>query len=124
MMDSSSSMLNSSVIRKLNEKPRTVDAVALDKIVNSKEYGIKIDIEGGEYDLRSCANVLRNAKWILGELHYGDFSKPEHRWLINLLRDNFNCVLSAPKVDRFDDQYIVAQTFHALPLTQGVALVR
>lgn len=39
----------------------------------SEPFGLKMDIEGGEYALLAEPRILDRAAWIQGELHFGDF---------------------------------------------------
>jgi FkbM family methyltransferase len=115
-IDQTPSMLNSAVIGASMGFSAKIKAVALDKIVSrTSSYGLKLDIEGGEYDLKPCEDIIRSARWVLGELHYGDFSRSRDKWLVNLLDKQFRLTLFPPKIDKYRGYRVVAQPFRALP---------
>jgi hypothetical protein len=90
-----------------------VKTVALRDLVSSDRYGIKMDIEGAEYQLEESAAVFSNATWIVGELHFGSFSRPEHRWMLELLTSRFDTTFALPKVAYERDTFVAAMTFSA-----------
>lgn len=112
-IDSNPSMINSSVFGLSRGSSVAMKATALSRIIRPGHYGVKIDVEGAEFELESCPDLLRNAMWILGEIHYGDFSKPNDRWFIEMLRDSFQVVLLPPRIDKYAEKYIVSQGFRA-----------
>lgn len=111
---SSATMLNSLVFGFPFSKRCSVQTVRLGEIVpRTNAYGIKLDIEGSEFALFSDATILSNARWILGELHYGSFSRPEDVWLTELLERNFTLEWLLPRVDNYGGTFIIAQAFKA-----------
>jgi FkbM family methyltransferase len=113
MMSRRPSMLNSAYADMIRGDTESVEAKPLSDIICSTSYGIKLDIEGSEFDLRSAAHLIIGANWVLGELHYGYFSTPSHRWLLDLLRNHFVVSFGLPRVDKYGEQYVIAQTFQA-----------
>lgn len=47
-----------------------VSVVALSDIASHDSSGTTLDIQGCEFALLPCAKLLKDAKWIVGELHY------------------------------------------------------
>ena len=109
------SMLNS-LLTTHSERQRThlIDTVPLYQIWPSGSYGIKIDIEGAEYLLQNASTMLESAAWIVGEVHYGTFSKTSHQWFQTLLSRAFKIRMGPPKLDWRSDGPIVARQFIAI----------
>lgn len=108
------SMTDSAVFSSGETQSLSVPSMSLSDIVSTGNYGIKMDIEGAEFSLKSCSDVLKNARWIMGELHYGEFSKLGDDWLTDLLRTHFSLTLAPVKIDRYGSTYIFAQNFCAI----------
>ena len=107
------SMVNSGVFDLSFDQRLVVPTITLPQLIGRGPYGIKLDIEGGEFGLRRNSEQMANASWIVGELHYGAFSRPEDRWLKQLLCETFRLHLAMPRVDKHGGSYIVAQEFQA-----------
>jgi FkbM family methyltransferase len=90
-----------------------VDGIDLAELVVPGPHGIKLDIEGAEFDLRERSDVLGGARWIVGELHYGAWTTPEDRWLREMLSQRFELTLSSPIVIDDGPGFWVSQDFAA-----------
>ena len=54
------------------KKYETIKITSFKNIVDSQNYGIKIDIEGNESELIYFPEIIKNSKWIVGEIHYSN----------------------------------------------------
>lgn len=63
----------------LTSAPTRVECRAFADVVTGSDYGIKIDIEGAEHDLRAAPQVVASARWLVGELHLGPAIVPVER---------------------------------------------
>ena len=116
-MDGSTSMVHSSVIQHTGSSRTEVPAIGLrDLRSDSGSYGIKLDIEGGEFALGPVADVLAGAEWILGEFHYGTWTERQDRWLRDLLQRDFTLILSPPRLEMTGtgDYFSIGQDFRAI----------
>lgn len=106
-------MTNSTVFTHSHGGWETVPCIRLRNLVSAGKYGIKVDIEGAEFDMSIDADILAGAEWIMGELHYGFFSKPADGWLKKLLRAEFDFNAEKPRVNGSGAEVVVAQNFTA-----------
>lgn len=49
-----------------------------DEIITGKDYGLSINISGGEHVLVNFPEVLKNASWVVGAIFYSDFTPEEN----------------------------------------------
>lgn len=111
------SMVHSTVIEHASASTRSAAAVGLSDLVTAgRPYGIKLDIEGGEFGLEPARRVLSDASWILGEFHYGPWTRPADRWLRDLLETEFDLALSPPRLEMTGsgDYFCIGQDFRAM----------
>lgn len=114
-VDSRSSMLNSAIFDLKFSNYIQTGTIALDELIDADQrYGIKIDIEGGEYDLRRHAKIIAGAQWVLGELHYGSFSRSSDVWLRQVLEEGFDLTLLPPQLSKYSSSYVISQNFQAI----------
>ena len=93
-------MLHSTVMDVEGAKRTTAEAIGLSELVQpDRPYGIKLDIEGGEFGLAESRDVLAGATWILGEFHYGLWSQKCDIWLRQLLERRFTLELQVPRLE-------------------------
>ncbi len=109
-----SSMGNSTAFTPPNSSEIAVATTTLGELAPQGRYGLKVDMEGAEFSMREDQSTIRDAQWIIGELHYGSFSKPDDRWLRALLNDNFMLHLDYVRVSKDGPAYLAAQNFQAL----------
>ena len=110
------SMIHSTVTAHAQASTTRVAAVDLGTLVDLRRpYGLKLDIEGGEFDLAPARDVLRGATWILGEFHYGPWTRTENRWLRDLLARDFALTVSPPRLEMTGtgDYLCIGQDFRA-----------
>jgi FkbM family methyltransferase len=117
-------MTNSTVFRQAYGTWEAVPGVRLRHLVRSREYGIKMDIEGAEYYMYNDANILAGAQWIVGELHYGMFSKPADKWLKKLLEDEFDFQPQEPRANVMGGDIVIAQNFTAFKVKKSPLINR
>ncbi|MEO9904581.1 FkbM family methyltransferase [Nisaea sp.] len=111
------SMMNSTVITLTNAPTAEVDAIGLVELVGeASSYGLKLDIEGGEFGLKPAQAVLSDATWILGEFHYGPWSTSEDQWLPKLLARDFELSMQVPRLEMTGrgEFFCIGQDFHAV----------
>lgn len=94
-------------------KVKTFTINELIPLARKNSFGIKLDIEGCEHSLVDTKNLLKQASWIVGELHYGSFyaQKGFESFLLqhfNVSVKNPNCSLDAFK------QLKISQDFSAI----------
>lgn len=114
--DGATSMIHSTVMDHARATTVPVLAVGLGELVDTdRPYGIKLDIEGGEFGLEPARDVLRGASWILGEFHYGTWTRPGDRWLRDLLEAGFSLSVSPPRLEMTGsgDYFCIGQDFRA-----------
>jgi FkbM family methyltransferase len=109
-------MTNSTVFGQSCEAWEAVPCMSLRHLVRAGKYGIKMDIEGAEFAMSIDADILAGAQWIMGELHYGMFSKPADNWLKSLLRAEFDFQPQQPRVNVMGAEVVIAQNFTAFKL--------
>ena len=117
------SMLHSTVFDIAAASTESVEAVGFSELVgDTRHYGIKLDIEGAEFGLAPCRDVLTGAEWILGEFHFGPWSRPEDRWLPDLLRRDFILELQLPRLEMTPggEYFCIAQDYRAVKPTETV----
>lgn len=75
-----------------------VPVIPIDEVVTGQDYGLKMDIEGAEHLLTSRPEVIRNAAWIVGELHFGPpyGSAVTTGKIVALLREHFELEVAHP----------------------------
>ena len=112
-IDTEASMRNSVRWGRTEDRKCMIPTVSLTELVNTDSFGIKIDIEGAEFSLKSSADTFRAATWIMGELHFDELITPEDMWLIDMLQQEFVLELSFPRFAEIEGQYVVAQEFWA-----------
>lgn len=119
----STNMMNSTVITLTDAPTEDVGAIGLSDLVGQTDsFGIKLDIEGGEFSLEPVQSVLSDAEWVLGEFHFGPWSKPSDRWLPDLLARDFELNLQLPRLEMtgMGEYFCIAQDFQAVkPLKSG-----
>jgi methyltransferase, FkbM family len=108
------SMANSISFNVENSVDANLFAVPLWALHPEGRYGIKIDIEGAEFELEDSACLLANAQWIVGELHYGAHTKSEHSWLRRLLTKHFALHLDDIRISWQCGSFLAAQNFTAI----------
>ncbi|WP_028466769.1 FkbM family methyltransferase [Nisaea denitrificans] len=111
------SMMNSTIITLTNAPTAEVDAIGLEELVGDADrYGLKLDIEGGEFGLKSAQAVLSDAAWILGEFHYGPWSTSEDQWLPKLLARDFELSMQVPRLEMTGrgEFFCIGQDFRAV----------
>ncbi|WP_193173803.1 FkbM family methyltransferase [Nisaea nitritireducens] len=111
------SMMNSTVITLTNAPTAEVDAIGLTELVgDASSYGLKLDIEGGEFGLQSAQAVLSDAEWILGEFHYGPWSTKGDQWLPKLLARDFELSMQVPRLEMTGsgEFFCIGQDFRAV----------
>ena len=83
----------------VGKKGRTisVDCLPVAEVVTGSGYGLKVDIEGGEFGLLPFPFIFENAAWVTGEIHYAP-SIPDAATLeyVGLLRRCFTLDLDEP----------------------------
>lgn len=109
-----SSMANSMVFTSPGSSRVTVRTTALAELSPRGRYGLKVDIEGAEFSMRRDEPIIRGAQWVIGELHFGSFSKAEDRWLRDLLDERFVLRLDPIRISKVGAEYLAAQNFQAL----------
>ncbi|MEW5848655.1 MAG: FkbM family methyltransferase [Myxococcota bacterium] len=69
----------------------TVPARSFSSVLSADRFGLKLDAEGAEHLLTKSPEVLRGARWVVGELHVGEgvVSPTEARAFEELLRREF-----------------------------------
>lgn len=94
-------------------RTRLVPMIPFDKIVHSKGYGLKIDIEGGEGSLAEFPSIIKNAAWIVGELHYS--ADTEQNSLIDTffssIQRSFEVEKSRPIIYFVGDEVLLCESF-------------
>lgn len=82
----------------LQECACEVKTISLDKIVREENYGMKIDIEGGEAYLAKNVKQIANARFIVGELHYSQNDEKNKKVdeFFSIIRENFQVEISRP----------------------------
>lgn len=92
---------------------QTVNVIGFDNIVKETNYGIKIDIEGSESELIYFPEIIKNARWIVGELHYSnDFEQNKKiDKLLDLLNENFEITLGKPIIYFVDKEVTLCRSF-------------
>jgi len=95
---------------------RSVPMVRFDQIVQGANYGLKIDIEGSESGLAAFPQIVCDARWIVGELHYtGDESHDSSvDEFFGLVTTNFVVTKSRPTIYFVDDEVMLCQSFKAI----------
>jgi FkbM family methyltransferase len=95
---------------------KQVSILPLDKIINGKEYGLKIDIEGAERFLSQCPAIIENADWIVGELHYsGDIERDSHiDAFFDIVKRNFILEKGRPIIYFIENEVLLCETFKTL----------
>lgn len=90
-----------------------VNVVGFNNIVKEKNYGIKIDIEGSESELIYFPEIIKNARWIVGELHYSNDSEQNKKIdkLLDILNENFEITLGKPIIYFVDKEITVCRSF-------------
>lgn len=111
------SMMNSTVITLTNAPTAQVDAIGLTELVGeASRYGLKLDIEGGEFGLKPAQAALSDAEWILGEFHYGPWSTKGDQWLPKLLARDFELSMQVPRLEMTGsgEFFCIGQDFRAV----------
>ena len=111
------SMMNSTIITLTNAPTAQVDAIGLTELVgDAGRYGLKLDIEGGEFGLKPAQAVLSDAEWILGEFHYGPWSTSGDQWLPKLLARDFELSMQVPRLEMTGrgEFFCIGQDFRAV----------
>ena len=86
----STTMFYSKVMDVEGAKRTTAEATGLAELVQpDRPYGIKLDIEDGEFSLAESRDALAGATWILSEFHYDLWSQKCDIWLRQLLERRF-----------------------------------
>lgn len=119
------SMMNSTVITLTNAPTAQVDAIGLEELVGgAASYGLKLDIEGGEFGLQPAQTMLSDAEWILGELHYGPWSTKADQWLPKLLARDFELSLQVPRLEMTGsgEFFCIGQDFRAVKPKEKTAV--
>jgi FkbM family methyltransferase len=82
------------------EFKEVVETTSLTAIIDSKNYGLKIDIEGGESCFSESYNEIVNAQFIVGELHFSDNSGRNNKVnsYFNIIKDNFDVSIGRPNI--------------------------
>lgn len=95
---------------------RQVSILPFDRIISGKGYGLKIDIEGAERFLSQYPAIIKNADWIVGELHYsGDIERDSCvDAFFNIVKRNFIVKKSRPTVYFIGNEVLLCETFKAL----------
>ncbi len=75
-----------------------VDALPISEVVVGKGYGLKLDIEGGEFELLGHASAFENAAWICGEVHFSPEVTARAKAFLALLRRCFDIRFDEPLV--------------------------
>lgn len=88
----------------------------IDKIVKEKNYGLKIDIEGSESYFHKFPNVIANATWIVGELHYSKNKKENKKIDIffEIIKKNFMIKESRPVIYFVGEEAILCKSFKTI----------
>jgi hypothetical protein len=96
-------------------KTQEVQVLPFDKIVSGSDYGLKIDIEGAEACLVDYPSVIKNAAWIVGELHYSGDTRRDS--LIDeyfeIVKSNFVVKKSRPVAYFVGNNVLVCESFKA-----------
>lgn len=111
------SMMNSTIITLTNAPTSQVDAIGLTELVGDTDrYGLKLDIEGGEFGLQPARAALSNARWILGEFHYGPWTTSGDQWLPKLLARDFELSMQIPRLEMtgHGEFFCIGQDFRAV----------
>ncbi|MAP11695.1 MAG: hypothetical protein CMQ61_06540 [Gammaproteobacteria bacterium] len=117
----STNMLCSTVMDVEGAKRTTGEATGLAELVQpDRPYGIKLDIEGGEFGLAESRDALAGATWILGEFHYGLWSQKCDIWLRQLLERRFTLNLQVPRLEMTGngEYFCVGHDYTALARTE------
>ena len=95
---------------------KQVSILPLNKIINGKEYGLKIDIEGAERFLGQYPAIIENADWIVGELHYsGDIERDSQiDTFFDIVKRNFTVAKGRPIIYFVGDEVLLCETFKTL----------
>jgi FkbM family methyltransferase len=95
---------------------RQVSMLPFDRIINSKEYGLKIDIEGAERFLTRYPSIIENATWIVGELHYSGNIESDSLIdaFFNLVKHNFIVKKGRPIIYFIGNEVLLCETFKTL----------
>jgi hypothetical protein len=75
-----------------------VSAIPFEELLEGRDFGIKIDVEGAEHGLVLHPDLVARARWLVGELHLGPRIVPsaEARAFETLLHRTFERVELGP----------------------------
>jgi len=95
-----------------------VQCIPLDKLMtrHDKHYGIKIDIEGSEALLCDYQDLLKDANFITGELHYSkdNIKNSKVDEFYNIINRNFKVTVGRPIVYFVNDDVELCYCFRAV----------
>jgi FkbM family methyltransferase len=91
-----------------------VDVVPVADLDQTEAYGIKIDVEGAEFQLADSKSFFENAQWVMGEMHFGRWTRPEDSWFRSLLNKHFDLAVLATTVHFQDAGFWISQDFQAM----------
>ena len=90
-----------------------VDVLPFAEVVSGRDYGLKIDIEGGEHAIVDFPDLIANAAWVVGEVHYrADHALENAPRFERLLQKHFEMQLSPPYAMMQQEQ--VVRSFRSL----------
>ena len=94
---------------------REITMMPFDQIVSGKGYGLKIDIEGAEGLLSQYPQIVENAAWIKGELHYSGDNEQDSRVdsFLALMQSKFSVTKSRPIVYFVGEELLLCESFTA-----------
>ncbi len=95
---------------------KQVSILPFDKIINGKEYGLKIDIDGAEKFLAKYPLIIENAAWIVGELHYSSNIERDSRIdaFFDIVKRNFIVEKGRPIIYFIGNEVLLCETFKTL----------
>ena len=95
---------------------RKISTIPFDEIIKGDRYGIKIDIEGSEAYLSEFPTIIKNASWIVGELHYSGDKERDALIdkLFSLIENNFVVEKGRPIVYFVGSNALLCKTFKAI----------
>ena len=93
-----------------------VPIIPFNSIVKGKNYGLKIDIEGAEASLAKFPSIIKNAAWVVGELHYSENVERNKKIdkFFDIVKKNFIVKKSRPIIYFVGDNILLCETFKTI----------
>lgn len=93
-----------------------INIVPYDDIIKSDNYGIKIDTEGAEAELAYYPDIVYNASWIVGELHYSTNIDENLKIssFFNIVKNNFEVEVGRPIMYFVGEKPVLCKSFKTI----------